>query len=76
MMLQAPEFEVLVRKVRSETSEIRSFELVAKPGEVLPAFEAGAHIDVFPLPGLCRQADPVCWLRQALPLVAMLLGEP
>ena len=55
MMLQAPEFEVLVRKVRSETSEIRSFELVAKPGEALPAFEAGAHIDVFPLPGLCRQ---------------------
>ena len=55
MMLQVPEFEVLVQKVRSETSEIRSFELVAKPGQVLPAFEAGAHIDVFPLPGLCRQ---------------------
>lgn len=49
------EFEVLVRKVRSETSEIRSFELEAKPGEALPPFEAGAHIDVFPLPGLGRQ---------------------
>lgn len=55
MMPAEPEFEVLVRKVRSETSEIRSFELTAKPGEVLPPFEAGAHIDVFPLPGLSRQ---------------------
>ena len=44
-----------MRKVRAETSEIRSFELEPMPGESLPPFEAGAHIDVFPLPGLGRQ---------------------
>lgn len=49
------ELEVLVRQVRAETSEIRSFVLEPCPGETLPPFEAGAHIDVFPLPGFCRQ---------------------
>jgi vanillate O-demethylase ferredoxin subunit len=55
MMADGAEFEVLVRKVHSETSEIRSFVLEAKPGETLPPFQAGAHIDVFPLPGFSRQ---------------------
>lgn len=49
------QLEVLVRRIRNETSEIRSFELVARSLDVLPAFEAGAHIDVFPLPGISRQ---------------------
>jgi hypothetical protein len=28
-----------------------------------------------PLPGLCRQADPVCWLRQHFPLVCRVVRE-
>ena len=55
-MLDNPgDLEVVVRQIRAETSEIRSFVLEACSGEALPAFEAGAHIDVFPLPGFCRQ---------------------
>lgn len=49
------ELEVLVQQIRTESSRIRSFELVPRPGETLPPFEAGAHVDVFPQPGLCRQ---------------------
>jgi vanillate O-demethylase ferredoxin subunit len=53
--MQDGDLEVIVRNIRAETSEIRSFVLEARPGEALPAFEAGAHIDVFPIPGLVRQ---------------------
>ncbi|HEU5096023.1 MAG TPA: PDR/VanB family oxidoreductase [Reyranella sp.] len=49
------DLDVLVRQIRAETSEIRSFVLEAHPGQSLPPFEAGAHIDVFPMPGFCRQ---------------------
>lgn len=49
------DLEVLVRQIRAETSEIRSFVLEPCLAETLPPFEAGAHIDVFPLPGFCRQ---------------------
>lgn len=49
------EFDVRVRKVRSETSEIRSFELEALDGQSLPSFQAGAHISVTPFPGVTRQ---------------------
>lgn len=47
--------EVVVRHVRSETSEVRSFVLEPKADESLPPFEAGAHLDVFPVPGVTRQ---------------------
>ncbi len=57
------ELEVVVRQIRSETSEVRSFVLVSAAGEPLPAFKAGAHVDVFPISGLSRQYslvnDPV-----------------
>lgn len=53
--LDLSEIEVVVRQVRAETSEIRSFIFEAAPGEVLPPFEAGAHIEVQPLPGIYRQ---------------------
>lgn len=39
-------FEVLVRRKTVETKDIVSFELVAIDEDLLPAFEAGAHVDV------------------------------
>jgi vanillate O-demethylase ferredoxin subunit len=38
---------VRVEALTEETAEIRRFELVAAQGVELPAFEAGAHIDVY-----------------------------
>lgn len=49
------DLDVIVREIRRETSEIASFVLEAKPGETLPPFEPGAHIDVTPVPGFIRQ---------------------
>lgn len=49
------ELEVIVRQIQSETSEIRSFVLESASSGPLPPFQAGAHIDVFPIPGLSRQ---------------------
>lgn len=54
-MTAETEFEVRIRKVRAETSEIRSFEFEAVNGDPLPSFEAGAHISITPVPGLTRQ---------------------
>ncbi len=49
--------EMIVRVDRrtSEAQEICSFDLVPEHGVVLPAFTAGAHIDVHVAPGLIRQ---------------------
>lgn len=49
-----PNHDVRVRRVESETEDIRSIELVAADGGPLPPFEAGAHIDV-EIAGLIRQ---------------------
>ena len=46
--------DVVVRKIDQETSLIRSFVLEPKPGQTLPEFEPGAHIDVFLVPGVIR----------------------
>jgi vanillate O-demethylase ferredoxin subunit len=46
---------VRVERIRSETAEVRSFELVAPDGRPLPPYTAGSHIDVHPAPGLTRQ---------------------
>ncbi len=43
-------FEVQVKSVTREADGINSFVLVALPGQQLPAFTAGAHVDVH-LPG-------------------------
>ncbi|HSV79889.1 MAG TPA: PDR/VanB family oxidoreductase [Ramlibacter sp.] len=40
-------FSVKVAAKNLEASDICSFELTARDGQVLPTFEAGAHIDVF-----------------------------
>jgi vanillate O-demethylase ferredoxin subunit len=46
---------VRVARKAFETPQICSFELVAAPGVSLPAFAAGAHIDVHTASGLIRQ---------------------
>jgi vanillate O-demethylase ferredoxin subunit len=55
--------DVRVAQVRREAEDIVSIELVDPAGEALPAFEAGAHVDVHVPGGLLRQYslcnDPV-----------------
>jgi len=46
--------EVVIARIHQETSLIRSFVLQPMPGQTLPAFEAGAHIDVALAPGMLR----------------------
>jgi len=46
---------VKVARKREEALGICSFELVDPQGDLLPAFEAGAHIDVHVDDSLCRQ---------------------
>jgi vanillate O-demethylase ferredoxin subunit len=46
---------VRIRRLRVETADITSFELVAVDGQPLQPFEAGAHIDVHLDGGLIRQ---------------------
>lgn len=52
-----PQTSLLVRvaRKRAEAQDICSLDLVAEPGHVLPAFSAGAHIDVHLPNGLVRQ---------------------
>jgi ferredoxin-NADP reductase len=47
-------FDVLIKSITYEAPDIHSFELVPLHGE-LPAFTAGAHINVFLADGLTRQ---------------------
>ena len=47
--------QVIVRSRRVEAEGICSFELVHPQGQALPAFTAGAHVDVHVAPGLVRQ---------------------
>ncbi len=49
------ELSVRVVKKAVEAEGICSFELAAPPGQELPDFAAGAHIDVHLAPGLVRQ---------------------
>lgn len=46
---------LLVRQIRFEASGIHSYELVHPQGEALPAFSAGAHIDINLPNGMTRQ---------------------
>jgi len=45
---------VRLRNIRLEADRINSYVLEALPGETLPSFEAGAHVDVQISPGLVR----------------------
>lgn len=49
------ELTVRVAQRVEEAEDIYSFELVPHEGDTLPAFAAGAHIDVHVAPGLIRQ---------------------
>jgi vanillate O-demethylase ferredoxin subunit len=49
------QLKVSIKKRRQEASGIVSLELVDPRGSQLPAFAAGAHIDVHIAPGLVRQ---------------------
>ncbi|MCB1391147.1 MAG: oxidoreductase [Rhodobacteraceae bacterium] len=53
------EFTVRVAAVRHEAEGIVSLELVAPDGGALPAFSAGAHVDVL-LPGLPARQYSLC----------------
>lgn len=46
---------VRIAAIHRETDEIRKFVLVHPDGDALPAFAAGAHVDVHVAPGLIRQ---------------------
>lgn len=50
---------VRVASIRKEAEGIASFELVREDGQPLPAFEAGAHLDVV-LPGLPVRQYSLC----------------
>lgn len=47
--------QVLIRAMRLEAHNVVSLELVREDGAALPAFEAGAHVDVHLPSGLIRQ---------------------
>lgn len=47
--------ELVLRQVRMEAAGINSYEFVDADGNDLPAFTAGAHIDVHIAPGVIRQ---------------------
>lgn len=49
------DLSLLVRRVRDETPDIRSFVLESPSGEPLPEYKPGAHVDVEPVPGMIRQ---------------------
>lgn len=49
-----PALVLKVVRVRDEAVDIRSYELAAADGGMLPRWEAGAHIDVEIAPGLMR----------------------
>jgi vanillate O-demethylase ferredoxin subunit len=46
--------DLTVASIAQETADIKSFELAAKDGADLPAFDAGAHVDVITEGGLRR----------------------
>lgn len=55
MNAQGSRLSLLVRQIRFEGTGINSYELVHPAGQELPAFTAGAHIDIHLGEGLVRQ---------------------
>src|SRR5437867_11547623 len=55
MHMSACELLVSVSRKVAEATDINSYELVSLDGQHLPAFDAGAHIDVHLPNGLTRQ---------------------
>ena len=46
---------VVISKREDQADAVAVFELMAKDGESLPAFDAGSHIDVHVTPDIVRQ---------------------
>lgn len=51
--------QVRIAAIRKEATDIASLELISEDGQALPAFEAGAHVDVM-LPGLPLRQYSLC----------------
>ena len=47
--------DLVVTRITDEAQDVRGVELRARDGSLLPAFSAGAHVDVFLPGGVCRQ---------------------
>ncbi len=75
-MSNAPELKVRVARKRTEAQDICSFELVEPQGRPLPAFTAGAHLDVHAGSGLVRQYSLCQPCDQAGRYVIAVLREP
>lgn len=54
-MAESTDLHVMLKQIRHEATGINSYEFVNPDGSDLPAFTAGAHIDVYIGPGLVRQ---------------------
>ena len=74
-MSTAP-LQVLVRAITYEAEGILSIELVHPAGRELPAFTAGAHLDVHMSPGLVRQYSLCNDPAERLRYVVAVLYEP
>jgi ferredoxin-NADP reductase len=73
--MAAPVMQALVRTMRLEARDVISLELVPAPGQVLTAFEPGAHIEVH-LPGLVRAYSLLnAWVPDAPRYVVAVLKD-
>ncbi|MCF4998183.1 2Fe-2S iron-sulfur cluster binding domain-containing protein [Pseudomonas syringae] len=68
--------EVYVSRKISEAEGVCSFELMAANGAELPAFSAGAHVDVHVAPGLTRQYSLCNAPHERDRYVIAILNEP
>lgn len=68
--------DVVVARTHEEAEGIRSFELAAADGSALPAFEPGAHVDVFLPDGITRQYSLCPEAGQADRYLIAVLHEP
>jgi tetrachlorobenzoquinone reductase len=78
LMTSVEQISARVAEIRTETTDIRSYRLVGANGARLPAFTAGAHIDVLLRSGIVRQYslvnDPVGAEEYVMPLSATQTG--
>lgn len=67
---------LVLRQIRYEAKGINSYEFVSPDGRDLPAFTAGAHIDVHIEPGLIRQYSLCNDPRERHRYVIAVLNDP
>jgi ferredoxin-NADP reductase len=76
LVMPTPLLQVFVRAISYEAEDILSFELVHPAGLELPAFTAGAHLDVHMSTGLVRQYSLCNDPAERLRYVIAVLHEP